>query len=70
MRTAEQSNFGLAGPHATSHHQHFKMVNLLIESCAFAIKGLNPKAQQHHPAVKVRKEENEKKMKKENVEEE
>ena len=36
------SDFRFAGPCTISHHQYFKMVDLLIESHTRTMKGLNP----------------------------
>ena len=38
--------FGLehTGPHAVMHHQHYQMVDLLIQHCRKTMGGLNPNA--------------------------
>ena len=43
------SGFGFAGPHTIMHHQYFKMVDLLIETCMGTTKGLNPFALPYEP---------------------
>ena len=38
-------NYGVdTGPHTVIHHQHYQMVNLLIQHCRRSMGGLNPYA--------------------------
>ena len=55
------SNFGHVGPHATFHHQHFQMVNLMMMYCERTMNRLNPHALLCEPEVSDNKakEENE-----------
>lgn len=49
MEKNAYSGLGFTGPCATMHHQYFKMVDLLIETCTSTMKGLNACALPYAP---------------------
>ena len=48
--------FGLEGPYTVMHHQHYQMVDLLMQHCRQTMGGLNPHALPHVPSKNGTKE--------------
>ena len=49
------SDFGHVDPHATFHHQHFQIVDLMMLYFKGTVNGLNPCALPHEPTEHIMK---------------